>query len=362
MSNTQLTWASFLRITSTSVATYDYLITIPVEWRIYRSQGSSRYGWSVSKVLFIQIRYLSALLLTVSDLGYFHHGFSSATCNRYYMAAPVLKVIQIMISQIIIGYRAWAITRRSRELGIFLLGFGIIVTAIEWYSNVDARIPVQEEGNCSPGNSEARMPQWVFYLMAMLFDAVTCIISTFYLVRSASGINSMSSMVKMLFYDGLGYMVVLTFVNVLNLILYRNSVGKSAQSSGAAFGYMVIWIMSQRILIHIHEAAEDRSRGRIVVTHQISGPRDITHAMRSQFNGGKDAVETTATGDLDVQVQIEQAVMVDYDYRREDYQKPRVIWDPKQTNTKGDGESSTGEQNQWELSSVKSVSKATDRV
>ena len=50
-----------------------------------------------------------------------------------------------MISQIIIGYRAWAITRRSKELGIFLLGFGIIVTAIEWYSNVDARIPVQEE-------------------------------------------------------------------------------------------------------------------------------------------------------------------------------------------------------------------------
>ena len=33
------------------------------------------------------------------------------------------------------------------------------------------------------------MPQWVFYLMAMLFDAVTCIISTFYLIRSASGIN-----------------------------------------------------------------------------------------------------------------------------------------------------------------------------
>jgi len=43
--------------------------------------------------------------------------------------------------------------------------------------------------SCSPGNSQARMPQWVFYLMAVLFDAVTCIISTFYLVRSASGIS-----------------------------------------------------------------------------------------------------------------------------------------------------------------------------
>lgn len=79
------------------------------------------------------------------------------------MAAPVLKggrarlnvewrvltgrpsVIQIMISQIILGYRAWAITRRSRDMGILLLGLGIIVTALEWYSNVDARIPVQDE-------------------------------------------------------------------------------------------------------------------------------------------------------------------------------------------------------------------------
>jgi hypothetical protein len=102
------------------------------------------------------------LLLTVSDLGYFYHGFSAATCSRYYLAAPVLKgeylssseqlmfthiprsVIQIMISQVIVGYRTWAITRRSKELGIFLLGLGFIVTVFEWYSNVDGRIPVQD--------------------------------------------------------------------------------------------------------------------------------------------------------------------------------------------------------------------------
>jgi len=50
-----------------------------------------------------------------------------------------------MISQVIIGYRAWAITRRSKELGLFLLGLGLIVTALEWSSNVEGRIPVQSE-------------------------------------------------------------------------------------------------------------------------------------------------------------------------------------------------------------------------
>ncbi|KAF9788546.1 hypothetical protein BJ322DRAFT_642481 [Thelephora terrestris] len=321
-----------------------------------------RFGWSVSKILFILIRYVSILLLFVSDFGYFYHGFSAATCSRYYMAAPVMKVIQIMISQVIIGYRTWAITRRSKEVGLSLLGFGFIVTVMQWYANVDGRIPVQEDGNCSPGNSRTRVPQWVFYLMAVLFDSTTCIISTFFLVRSAGGIKSMSALVRMLFYDGLGYMITLTGVNILNLILYRNSVGKSVQSSGASFGYLVVWIMSQRILIHIHEAAEDRAHQRIFVSHQISAPRDITQAMRNQFNNSaKEGAETTNDG-LDVQVQIEEAVMVDYDpiYGREDYRTPRVLWDRKPGVTRG--ERTSEEQNEWELSSTKSVSKTTDTV
>lgn len=36
-------------------------------------------------------RYISVVLLVVSDFGYFYHGFSATTCSTYYMAAPVLK-------------------------------------------------------------------------------------------------------------------------------------------------------------------------------------------------------------------------------------------------------------------------------
>jgi hypothetical protein len=86
--------------------------------------------------------------------------------------------------------------------------------------------------------------------------------------------------------------------------------------------------------------------------------------MRNQFNGStKDGAETTTSGELDVQVQIEQAVMVDYDpvYDRENYRKPRVIWDRKQGTTQGERRPS-GEQNQWELASVKSVAETSDTV
>lgn len=110
------------------------------------------------------------------------------------------------------------------------------------------------------------------------------------------------------------------------------------------------------------EAAEDRSHQRIVVTHQISAPRDITHAMRTQFNSPTKDETDSGGGELDVQVQIEHAVMVDYNsaaYSREDYRKPRVIWDRKQGVTQGER---TSEQNQWELSSVGSAAKSTETV
>ena len=112
------------------------------------------------------------------------------------------------------------------------------------------------------------------------------------------------------------------------------------------------------------DAAEERAHQRVIVSHQLSAPRDITHAMRTQFNSGKDGAQTS-TGDLGVQVQIEQAVMVDYDpvvYSRENYRRPRVIWDRKRSAANGDVEGSSVEQTQWELSSVRSVSKTTDTV
>ena len=77
--------------------------------------------------------------------------------------------------------------------------------------------------------------------------------------------------------------------------------------------------------------------------------------MRSQFISGKDGFDTGTTGDLDVQVQIEQAVMVDYDCSREDYRVPRVIGDRKQNATKEDVERPSAERNQWELSNVKTA-------
>jgi len=36
-------------------------------------------------------RYVSIILLTVSNLGYFYHGFSTEVCSTYYLVSPAFK-------------------------------------------------------------------------------------------------------------------------------------------------------------------------------------------------------------------------------------------------------------------------------
>jgi hypothetical protein len=68
-----------------------------------------------------------------------------------------------------------------------------------------------------------------------------------------------------------------------------------------------------------------------MVTHELSTARDVADAMRMQF-GPKDIEQSL---ELDVQVQIEREVTVEYDpsyvyrHRRELHSSPRLIWDPR---------------------------------
>lgn len=126
-------------------------------------------------------RYVSIALLTVSNFGYFYHGFSAKACSRYYLASPILKgepfgalrhirhvltpsaVIQIMISQAIVGYRAWNIAQRSKDSGIFLLVFGFVITVLEWYANLGSRTPVQVDWKY------AYRPPWGYPAIRLIF-------------------------------------------------------------------------------------------------------------------------------------------------------------------------------------------------
>jgi len=119
--------AAYLRVGSIAVAGYDYVLTLPAEWRFYKIQRSWRL--SVGCILFIVLRYLSIVTLVISNVGYFGH-FSAAMCQRYYMLPPTFKVLQTTVSQVIVGLRTYNISRRSRTVKWLLLILFFLITTV----------------------------------------------------------------------------------------------------------------------------------------------------------------------------------------------------------------------------------------
>jgi len=103
--------------------------------------------------------------------------------------------------------------------------------------------------------------------------------------------------------------------------------------------------MSQRILINQQDAVEKYSSDTLTSVHirSLDTSRQINNALRSQLETQKSFAFTDFSGrpveheggipdDLSVEVRVEHTVSVQRDpaaLDREDYRRPRVMWDPR---------------------------------
>ncbi|KAL0579759.1 hypothetical protein V5O48_002253 [Marasmius crinis-equi] len=129
---------------------------------------------------------------------------------------------------------------------------------------------------------------WVYYVAAIVYDLGVTTISVGYLLKhqhTSTSSTMMSKITKMMLYDGIGYFVFLTGVNVVNLMIYRENT--DIQTAGASLGYAATWIFSQRLLIHLHEMSLERRNESMyeayTISQTISSAQAVNRAVRSQF-------------------------------------------------------------------------------
>ncbi|PBK71999.1 hypothetical protein ARMSODRAFT_797474 [Armillaria solidipes] len=298
-SNIPLSLETILRLGTIAICIYDYVRTLPAEYKFWRDKGPQI---RLNLVLFVLIRYVSIITLVISNVGYFSHSFSAKACKNFYMASVVMKVLQTTICQFILGIRAYSISRRSDRVRIFLIVFTVLITVLEWFTNLYGRIMIQSNGNCTSGNDPSKLVNWTFYIWAMLYDMATLGISTYYLFRaSANGLSSMTGLVKAMIVDGLGYILILTVSNTLNLVLYRAS-KLDAQAAAASLGFAFTWIMSQNILIKTRDAGMRSMKSR----NPSSGRNNAFSTSRSDDQTAGGPVTTKGGIELEVQVRIDR--------------------------------------------------------
>ncbi|KAG2748392.1 hypothetical protein P692DRAFT_20953801 [Suillus brevipes Sb2] len=348
-----VTSEKYLRIASISIATYDYVLTLPAEWRFYRSQ-SSIFHISLACALFISIRYISIMAMIVSNYGYFSTTYTQQACQRYYLVAPIFKAIQTMVSQAILGIRTFNIARRDRRVGIVLALLYLLSTSAEWFADLFHGIPsvinvrqcssqqdlmqtaslLRDTQNimdysCTSANAGKVLSTWFYYLAVIVFDVVIVTVSTMHLLRYNPLSSRVERLIRILIYDGIGYFIVLSAANVLNLVFYHTT-NVQTQTAGASVGYAVTWIMTQRILINVRGKSQDTQRleNVIVARPTLSAQKKVMTGLRSQFESKSNSKGSKSAGDaefnkptsphnsndmeLDIRVCVERSVVVDY--------------------------------------------------
>ncbi|KAF4563430.1 hypothetical protein EYR36_003875 [Pleurotus pulmonarius] len=212
-----------------------------------------------------------------------------------------------MVSQAIIGVRAYNLSRRSKIVGWTLIGAYVVACALLTYLL---------QLNCRGATLYLNgLVAWVYYVIAIAYDLTATTISVFYLLQHkiSARTSLMYRLANMMLYDGLGYFLLLTSVNIVNLILYRS---QNLQAP----------VVSQRRL----DASMDRRMASleeaVTITQDIDSARAASRALRSQFEkdtrntfdltvpdfdssiGGH---ESELPSHVDVQVRIERTVKVE---------------------------------------------------
>ncbi|KAJ7756058.1 hypothetical protein DFH07DRAFT_940742 [Mycena maculata] len=280
---TSIQIAAYLRVAAYTVALFDYLQSLPAEYRLYAKQKGP-LNLSVACILFILVRYLGVTSLIIGGIGFFYHGFSEEACNKYHWLAPVFKLFLYLASQTILAVRTYAVSRKSTMVLYILIVLSVVCTVVEFTSTFWKRIPIRIDVSCTSGNLPGVKVASLYYVGCLVFDIVSMGMTATYLWKfSNSSRASLSRLTRMMLEDGIMYFIALSGMNIANLIFFQSR-DSSLQSSAASLGYAATMIFSSRFVLNLSERTRDGLSG------------DNSHSSRTPASGGRRGGNHTIAG------------------------------------------------------------------
>ncbi|KAF8183326.1 hypothetical protein K438DRAFT_1975188 [Mycena galopus ATCC 62051] len=273
MSSSSSVIAGHLRVAAYGIALFDYLQSLPAEYRLYAKQKGP-FKLSVACILFILVRYLGIAALVSGGVGFFYHGFSPESCDKFYWLAPVFKLFLYLASQAILALRTYAVSRKSPMILHTLIILFLVCALIEFISTFWKRPSRQI---CTGGNLPGVKVASLYYVGCLAFDVVAMGITVTYLWKfSNSSRSSLTVLARMMLEDGIMYFIALT-MNITNLIFFESR-DTTIQSSASSLGFAVTMIFSSRFILNLSERTRDGLSG------------DNSHSSRTPVSGGRRGV------------------------------------------------------------------------
>ncbi|KAH7103967.1 hypothetical protein BKA62DRAFT_33087 [Auriculariales sp. MPI-PUGE-AT-0066] len=241
-----------MRLMSASIFAYDWVITLPCEFRLYRRQRSFRP--SVACCLFIAARYLGAAYIISTTVLFFGRNFTEESCRHIVPLGGFFRGTVSTVSAITFLWRTWAIWQRNRMV-LIIMTVALIPQILFSYPSAFMQVPVVKNGGCTgaSGTKNLLALKWPFALVNLLYDTLACGLASWKLyLNMKAGVSRISFI---LLSDGLGYfflMVILQGLNLSFLLLPDPSV----QTIMVTFQSALSSILAQRIITSLSERVE----------------------------------------------------------------------------------------------------------
>ncbi|KAF9001478.1 hypothetical protein BDQ17DRAFT_1358258 [Cyathus striatus] len=118
---------TIIKVASMAILVFDYFLTVELEIKYIWSSK-----WSIPNAMFLFTRYLPFVDFLVLLYRTFSTGLSIQTCNDAYRVNGVLVLVGIVVAEIILSLRTWAVWGRSKVVGIGLIifTFAAVIPAI----------------------------------------------------------------------------------------------------------------------------------------------------------------------------------------------------------------------------------------
>ncbi|THH27213.1 hypothetical protein EUX98_g6975 [Antrodiella citrinella] len=210
---------TYLRFAATSVLVYDYLLTLDYEVNL---MWPSRL--SIIKLLYFYTRY--SAFFDVGMIVYYQMktDLSAVECKRIYMIASWLVVAGIIVAEVILMVRTWALWERGKRIGIFLVALStaaiVVASVIEGlYLKTLAftSFPGSETPGCLliGGNPTIGVNFIIIILVetAVLILTVTAGVQRFRFARGSQGLASK------LHHDGIMFYIFLFAISLANFVV-----------------------------------------------------------------------------------------------------------------------------------------------
>ncbi|KAF8177573.1 hypothetical protein K438DRAFT_1770022 [Mycena galopus ATCC 62051] len=302
---TSLQLAAYLRVAAYAIAFFDYVQTLPAEYRLYSKQKGP-LNLSVACILFILVRYVGLATLIISNTGFFYHGFTAANCAHYFWLVPIFKFLLYSFSQAILAIRTYAVSRKSPIVFRVLVILFVVCAVPESISTFWKRIPAQTDGSCTSGNAPGIHIAALYYVGCLVFDIVTMAVTSGYLWKfSSNSHSSLSQLARMMMRDGIMYFIALSAMNIVNIIFFQ-SAETTLQSSAVSLGVATTMIFSARFILNLSEHVRDGLSG------------DRSHTSRTPQNHGTTGFRPQNTNDPDIVVKVTKNVITMNDMNQED--------------------------------------------